>query len=116
MALVFLGEGFKPVVEKYLVSISAHAFYWINIVSAILDNATLTAAEMSPAMPLETIKELLLGLLIAGGMLIPGNIPNIICAGKLSIKSKEWAKFGVPVGLVIMIGVFIIILFADGRW
>ncbi|MDO8303212.1 MAG: DUF1646 family protein [Sedimentisphaerales bacterium] len=108
MALVLLGEGFKPIVEKYLVNLSAHSLYWINIVSAILDNATLTAAEMSPAMPLETIKELLLGLLIAGGMLIPGNIPNIICAGKLSIKSKEWAKFGVPLGLAIMIGIFVI--------
>jgi predicted cation transporter len=108
MALIFLGEGFKPVMEKYLLTIPAHALYWINIVSAALDNATLTAAEITPAMPLETIKELLLGLLIAGGMLIPGNIPNIICAGKLSIKSKDWAKFGVPLGLAIMTGVFLI--------
>jgi predicted cation transporter len=109
MALVLLGEGFKPIVEKYVVTLHQHALYWINIVSAILDNATLTAAEISPAMKEpEKIKELLLGLLIAGGMLIPGNIPNIICAGKLSIKSKEWAKFGVPLGLAIMIGVFAI--------
>jgi predicted cation transporter len=113
MALVLLGTGFLPVVEKYLVNVSAHSLYWINIVSAILDNATLTAAEMTPAMPLETIKELLLGLLIAGGMLIPGNIPNIICAGKLSIKSKEWAKFGIPLGLAIMIGVFVIQLMIE---
>jgi predicted cation transporter len=113
MALVLLGTGFLPVVEKYLVHISAHSLYWINIVSAVLDNATLTAAEMSPAMSIETIKELLLGLLIAGGMLIPGNIPNIICAGKLSIKSKEWAKFGLPLGLAIMIGVFVILLLIE---
>ena len=26
-------------------------------------------------------------------MLIPGNIPNIIAAGKLNITSKEWATF-----------------------
>jgi predicted cation transporter len=115
MALVFLGKGFTPIVEKYVVSMPAHGLYWINIISAILDNATLTAAEMSPAMPIETIKELLLGLLIAGGMLIPGNIPNIICAGKLSIKSKEWAKFGIPLGLVMMMGVFLIQL-AIERW
>jgi predicted cation transporter len=115
MALHFLGEGFKPVAEQYLVHISAHALYWINITSAVLDNATLTAAEMTPAMPIETIKELLLGLLIAGGMLIPGNIPNIICAGKLSIKSKEWAKLGIPLGLVIMTGIFLIQLLIE-RW
>jgi predicted cation transporter len=114
MALVLLGEGFKPIVEKYVVNLPAHALYWINTASAVLDNATLTAAEISPAMKdLETIKELLLGLLIAGGMLIPGNIPNIICAGKLSIKSKEWAKFGLPLGLAIMTGIFLIQLIIE---
>jgi predicted cation transporter len=35
-------------------------------------------------------------------MLIPGNIPNIISAQKLNISSKEWAKLGVPLGLVVM--------------
>jgi len=110
LALVFLGKGFTPVVDKYLVHVSAGTLYWVNIVSAILDNATLTAAEISPAMSLMTIKCALAGLLIAGGMLIPGNIPNIICAGKLSIKSREWAVFGVPLGMVIMIGFFIVLM------
>jgi predicted cation transporter len=110
LALVLLGTGFKPVVDKYLVRAPAAALYWVNIVSAILDNATLTAAEISPAMSLYTIKCALAGLLIAGGMLIPGNIPNIICASKLSIKSKEWAAFGVPLGMVIMIGFFIVLM------
>jgi predicted cation transporter len=107
LALVFLGAGFTPVVDKYLVHIPPAALYWVNITSAILDNATLTAAEISPAMPIDTIKAALAGLLIAGGMLIPGNIPNIICASKLSIKSKEWAVFGVPLGMILMIGYFI---------
>jgi predicted cation transporter len=110
LALVFLGAGFMPVVDKYLVHIPSKALYWVNIISAILDNATLTAAEISPAMPVDTIKDALAGLLIAGGMLIPGNIPNIICASKLSIKSKEWAAFGVPLGMVIMVGFFIFLL------
>jgi predicted cation transporter len=61
-------------------------------------------------MPIDTIKDALMGLLIAGGMLIPGNIPNIICASKLSIKSKEWAVFGLPLGMVIMLGCFILLL------
>ena len=110
LALVLLGTGFTPVVEKYLVRVSAGALYWVNIISAILDNATLTAAEITPSMPEQTIKCVLAGLLIAGGMLIPGNIPNIICAGKLSIKSREWAAFGVPLGLILMIGVFIVLV------
>jgi predicted cation transporter len=51
-----------------------------------------------------------MGLIIAGGMLIPGNIPNIISASKLRIGSKEWAKIGVPFGLVVMV-IFYLILF-----
>jgi predicted cation transporter len=43
-------------------------------------------------------------------MLVPGNIPNIIAAGKLNITSKEWARFGVPVGLIAM-SVYFIVLF-----
>jgi predicted cation transporter len=110
LALVFLGTGFMPVVDKYLTRVSANVIYWVNIISAILDNATLTAAEITPAMSEQTIKAALAGLLIAGGMLIPGNIPNIICANKLSIKSREWAVFGVPLGMVLMIGFFIFLL------
>ncbi|HMB45462.1 MAG TPA: DUF1646 family protein [Candidatus Methanoperedens sp.] len=56
------------------------------------------------------INAALMGLLIAGVMLIPGNIPNIISANKLGITSKEWAKLGLPLGAVIMV-VYYIILF-----
>ena len=109
-ALILLGTGFTPLIERYLIKVPAKVLYWINMVSAILDNATLTAAEISPAMSLEAVQDVLLGLLIAGGMLIPGNIPNIICANKLGIKSKEWAVFGVPLGLALMVSVFILLV------
>jgi len=79
------------------------------MISAVLDNATLAAAEVSPLMPEETLRAVMLGLIISGGMLIPGNIPNIIAAGKLHITSKEWARFGVPVGLVAMVAFFILL-------
>ncbi|MCX7766336.1 MAG: DUF1646 domain-containing protein, partial [Candidatus Sumerlaeia bacterium] len=72
-----------------------------------LDNATLTAAEIAPCLTIEQIKAALMGLLVAGGMLIPGNIPNIITASKLKITSKEWARIGVPLGLAAMLGYFI---------
>ena len=106
MALVLLGTGFRPVIDVYIIKLPAWSLYWINTVSAILDNATLTAAELSPQMDLEDIKAILMGLLFAGGMLIPGNIPNIISAGKLHITSKDWAKLGIPLGLVIMLVYF----------
>ncbi|VVB85752.1 Uncharacterised protein [uncultured archaeon] len=110
MALVFLGDGFKPIIFEYIAKMPSEALYWINMVSAILDNATLTAAEIGPSFQPIQIKAALMGLLIAGGMLIPGNIPNIISAGKLGITSKEWARLGVPLGLVTM-AIYFVILF-----
>jgi predicted cation transporter len=110
MALVLLGTGFQPLIDAYIIRLPTAALYWINMVSAILDNATLTAAEISPKMSLKQIQSVLMGLLIAGGMLIPGNIPNIICAGKLGIKSRTWALFGLPLGLALMAGYFLVLL------
>lgn len=110
MALVFLGDGFKPIIITYFTQIPSEVLYWVNMTSAILDNATLTAAEIGPALSEAQIKAALMGLLIAGGMLIPGNIPNIISAGKLGITSKEWARLGVPLGLATM-AVYFVILF-----
>jgi predicted cation transporter len=113
MALIFLGEGFKPLILEYIIYIPSAGLYWVNIISAVLDNATLAAAEIGPALSLQQIVSALMGLLIAGGMLIPGNIPNIIAAAKLEITSREWAEVGVPLGLVLM-AVFFVILFVPG--
>ncbi len=118
MALVLLGTGFTPIIEWYITKMSGEALYWVNMVSAILDNATLAAAEVDPSMiipgapdPAIKLKSVLMALLVSGGMLIPGNIPNIIAANKLGITSKEWARLGVPLGLVAML-VYFIILYA----
>jgi predicted cation transporter len=110
MGLVLLGAGFKPVADMYMSKIPFYGLYWINTLSAILDNATMTAAEIGPAMSLAQIISAILGLTIAGGMLIPGNIPNIISAGKLKIKSSEWARLGLPIGLGVMAVFFAVIL------
>ncbi len=108
MALVFLGEGFEPLINKYILGLSPQILYWVNMISAVLDNATLCAAELSPAMmsnPL-IVEAILMGLLFSGGMLIPGNIPNIISASKLGIGSKEWASAGIPIGLAAMVLIY----------
>lgn len=107
MGLTFLGAGFEPWINMYILDLEPWLLYWINMISAILDNATLAAAEISPEMDNFSISQVLLGLLISGGMLIPGNIPNIIAAGKLNITSKDWAKFGVPLGFFMMLVYFI---------
>lgn len=103
MALTLLGEGFKPLIDRFVIQLDARLLYWINMVSAILDNATLTAAEISPQMSAAQVRAVLMGLLISGGMLIPGNIPNIIAANKLKIRSRLWARLGIPLGLVLLV-------------
>jgi len=108
-ALVLLGAGLQPLIEWFLVKVPALALYWINIISAILDNATLTAIEVSVQMSLPKIIAVVMGLLIAGGMLIPGNIPNIVAAGRLKISMREWAVLGIPIGMVIMVVFFMIL-------
>ena len=110
MALVFLGTGFKPIIDAYISKLPAPGLFWLNSISAILDNATLAAAEVGPQMSMNQLTYALLGLIISGGMLIPGNIPNIISAGKLKIKSKEWMAIGLPVGAGAMILCFAILL------
>jgi predicted cation transporter len=104
MALIFLGAGFKPLIDAYLINLPSQILFWVNMASAVLDNATLAAAEIGPTLGEGQIKSALLALLISGGMLIPGNIPNIIAAHALKIKSTEWAKLGLSLGLVMMAG------------
>jgi predicted cation transporter len=101
-ALILLGEGLQPLIVWYFAKIPAWALYWINSLSAILDNATMTAVEIGPTMAISQIISAAMALLIAGGMLIPGNIPNIVAAGRLKISMKEWAVIGVPIGITIM--------------
>ncbi|HHW56832.1 MAG TPA: DUF1646 family protein [Clostridia bacterium] len=108
LALELLGAGFKPIIDNYIIHLDSRLLYWINMASAVLDNATLAAAEISPHMTTKQIQAILMGLLISGGMLIPGNIPNIISAGKLNIKSREWALVGIPLSLIGLVTYFII--------
>jgi len=109
MALVLLGEGFKPFIHMYVLRLSPPFLYWVNTISAIVDNATLTAAEITHEMTDTQVRAILMGLLISGGMLIPGNIPNIISAGKLGIGSREWARTGIPLCLVLLVAYFLIL-------
>lgn len=108
-ALFLLGAGMEVLIYKYFSHVPAPVLFWVNMVSAILDNATLTAAEIAPTLTQAQINGALYGLLISGGMLIPGNIPNIISAGKLKITSTEWAKLGVVMGLALNAIYFVVV-------
>lgn len=109
MALLFLGAGLKALAEAVIAAIPDWQLFWLNSISAALDNATLAASEITPSMTAHKIEYILLGLLVSGGMLIPGNIPNIISAAKLGIKSREWAKIGLPLGGALMLVYFLLL-------
>jgi predicted cation transporter len=100
--LVLLGAGFTPLIEHAVGLVSPLALFWANSASAVLDNATLAAAEVVPSLQGRQVLAAMLGLVIAGGMLVPGNIPNIISAGRLKIDARSWAVFGLPVGAALM--------------
>lgn len=109
MALVLLGDGLKPLAMRTISHLSADWLYWINTVSAVLDNATLAAIEITPTITDRALTFLLVSLIISGGMMIPGNIPNIICASKLGIKSKEWVKNAIGLGAGLMLAYFLVL-------
>lgn len=110
--LIFLGEGLKPLAYKTIFHLPPQALYWVNLLSAVLDNATMAAIEVVPEMSRETLVYLTVSLILGGAMMIPGNIPNIIVSSKLEIRSRQWAKVAIPLGLGLMLVYFLIIIFA----
>ncbi len=106
--LVLISEAYAPLARHYVPMLHRAALFWINTVSAVLDNATLVALEVH-GMSVDRAREAILALLISGGMLIPGNIPNVISAGALRIRSKDWARIAIPIGLV-MLGIYFAVL------
>lgn len=109
VGLVGLSWGLRPLVDEYISRMPQWALFWANSISAIVDNATLTAAEIGPSLTHPQQRAILMGLLISGGMLIPGNIPNIVAAGRLGISSREWARVGLVAGVPLMLACFLVI-------
>jgi predicted cation transporter len=110
--LILIGAACAPLASWYLRKLSNGALFWANMMSAALDNATLVAIEFHQIEPARA-QAALLSLLISGGMLIPGNVPNIVCANKLRMRSSEWARMGLPLGLI-MLGIYFAVLLLVG--
>jgi predicted cation transporter len=110
--LILIGEACAPFASYYLARLSDRTLFWANMVSAALDNATLVAIEFHQ-IDRGRAQAALLSLLVSGGMLIPGNVPNIVCANKLGMHSGEWARVGFPLGLP-MLGIYFALLFLIG--
>lgn len=106
-ALVLLGHSFDPLVERYVVHMQPWILYLFGSISAAVDNAALTAAIVSPEMEIAKIKPFLVSLLIAGGFLIPGNVPNIVLAEVNKVSFREWALKALPIGVPMFFAAFL---------
>jgi predicted cation transporter len=111
VGLVLIGFGFEPLIVWYIAKVPHWGLYWINLSSAVLDNAAMTALEIDPTMTLLQIISATIAILVAGGMLTIGNMSNVIVSTKLKLTMKEWARVGIPLGLIVMIIYFIILIF-----
>jgi predicted cation transporter len=109
VGLVGLSAGLRPVVDAYVRHLPGAVLFWLNTISAVVDNATLAAIEIGPALSRSQQRFATLGLMISGGMLIPGNIPNIVAASRLGITSREWAAHGLRTGIVLLIVCFAVL-------
>ena len=111
-ALVLVSRSFADLALRYVSMLSGGQLFWANMISAVMDNATLVALEVHSMDPARA-REAMISLLVAGGMLIPGNIPNIVAAAILRIGAGSWAKIGIPMGFILL-GIYFAILQAAG--
>jgi predicted cation transporter len=100
--LVLLSGGVRPLVDVYIHRLPNGLLFWMNTISAVVNNSTLAAVEIGPSLSMNQQRAAFLGLLISGGALVTGNIPNIVAASRLGITSREWARVGVGIGALFL--------------
>lgn len=110
-ALNLISTGLRPLAQSTIGYLSGKVLFLANAISVIIDNATLAAIEITPNITADNLVYMVIGLAAFGSMLVQGNLPNIVAAEKLGIKSREWARVAVPAGLVLMTAYFAVISF-----
>jgi len=79
--------------------------FWLNSISAVVDNATLTAAEIGPSLSVAQQRAMLMGLLISGGMLIPGTYRtswHLVVSVSVAANGARWADNRTASGGVVL--------------
>jgi predicted cation transporter len=109
VGLVALSDGLRPLVDAYIHRLPYGLLFWMNTISAVVNNSTLAAVEIGPSLSMSQQRAALLGLLISGGALVTGNIPNIVAASRLGITSREWATIGLGTGALLLILCFAVL-------
>ena len=107
--LVALSDGLRPLVDAYIHHLPNGLLFWMNTISAVVNNSTLAAVEIGPSLNMNQQRAAFLGLLVSGGALVTGNIPNIVAASRLGITSREWARIGLGTGALLLILCFAVL-------
>jgi predicted cation transporter len=107
--LVALSDGLRPSIDSYIHHLPTSFLFWMNTISAVVNNSTMAVLEIGPTLSIDKQRAALLGLLISGGALVPGNIPNIVAASRLGITSREWAKIGLGTAVALLILCFVVL-------
>jgi predicted cation transporter len=107
--LVALSDGLRPLVDAYIHRLPNGLLFWMNTISAVVNNSTLAAVEIGPSLSMNQQRAAFLGLLISGGALVTGNIPNIVAASRLGITSREWAAIGLGTGALFLLLCFAVL-------
>jgi len=108
--LVALSGGLRPALDAYLHQLPKSLLFWLNTVSAVVNNSTLAAIEIGPTLKTSQQRAALLGLLVSGGILVTGNLPNIIAASRLEITGRQWARVGLKIGVPLLVLCFLILM------
>lgn len=111
-ALTLISAGLRPLAQSTITHLGGKVLFLANAVSVIIDNATLAAIEIVPTISTTDLTYMVIGLAAFGSMLVQGNLPNIVAAEKLGIKSREWAAVAVPTGCGLMMCYFILLSIA----
>ena len=109
-ALNLISTGLRPLAQSTITHLGGKVLFLANAVSVIIDNATLAAIEIVPTISMNDLIYMVIGLAAFGSMLVQGNLPNIVAAEKLGIKSREWASIAVPTGVALMGSYFLVLL------
>jgi predicted cation transporter len=107
--LIALSDGLRPLVDAYIHRLPNGLLFWMNTISAVVNNSTLAAVEIGPSLSMNQQRAAFLGLLISGGALVTGNIPNIVAASRLGITSREWAAIGLGTGALFLLLCFAVL-------
>jgi predicted cation transporter len=107
--LVALSDGIRPLVDAYIHRIPNGLLFWMNTISAVVNNSTLAVVEIGPSLSMAQQRAVFLALLVSGGALVTGNIPNIVAASRLGITSREWARIGLGTGGLLLVLCFVVL-------